>query len=100
MIAGILVRSSLLLGLGWMVNNGIKNVITFQAFVTPRHNASEPSFHPAIEKLQIDHLVAELIELIDLFALALRASLAYYDLYFINSNRGLPPSVPTSLRQV
>jgi predicted tellurium resistance membrane protein TerC len=32
MIAGILVRSFLLLGLGWLVNNGIKNVLTVFGF--------------------------------------------------------------------
>lgn len=32
MIAGILVRSFLLLGLGWLVNNGIKNVFTVFGF--------------------------------------------------------------------
>jgi predicted tellurium resistance membrane protein TerC len=32
MIAGILVRSFLLLGLGWLVNNGTKNVITVFGF--------------------------------------------------------------------
>jgi predicted tellurium resistance membrane protein TerC len=32
MIAGIIVRSFLLLGLGWLVNNGIKNVFTVFGF--------------------------------------------------------------------
>jgi len=32
MIAGILVRSLLLLGLGWLVNNGVKNIITVFGF--------------------------------------------------------------------
>jgi hypothetical protein len=54
--------------------------------ISPRQSASNPFLHPAVEELQINEIVTKLFAFLDLFAVALGASLALYRIHFVDAN--------------
>jgi hypothetical protein len=69
----------------WWSFFGPKGVSTFRTAISPRQHAGDPPLHPVLKKLQVDYIVAHLLAFDDLFALALRTSVAFYGFHLIDT---------------